>query len=71
MKPIYFSRHALDRMLSSHITEDIVIKTIQEGEIKREGKSKFRAVKRSKKGLIIAICNEYADHIKIITLMKR
>ena len=71
MKPIYFTRHALDRLLSIQLTEDDVIKTIHEGEIKREGKTKFRAVKKSKKGLIIAICTEYMDHIKIITLMKR
>ncbi len=71
MKPIFFSRHAIDRILDLRITKEDIIKAITEGEIKREGKIKFKAIKRTKKGLIIALCAGYCDHIRVITVMKR
>jgi len=40
------------------------------GVTKKEGKTKLRIVGRTKKGVIVLICEEYVDHIVIKTVTK-
>ena len=41
-----------------------------EGKIAREGRRKLRIVGRIKKGIVVLICEEYADHIVVKTVVK-
>jgi hypothetical protein len=69
-KPIRFTKHAVVRLISLGLTEDDVIKSIKDGMMIREGKIKFKAAKKGKKGRIVATCADYPDHILVITVSK-
>ena len=71
MKPVYLSKHATDRMLDLGMTTQDIEKFIREGVIKKEGRTKFRGVMKTKKGWIIVICDEYLDYITMITITKK
>lgn len=69
-KPIRFTRHAVMRTLSLGFTEEDVVRAVTRGKRRREGKLKFRAILRSKKGLLVVTCSDYPDHILVITVGK-
>ncbi len=69
-KPLRITRHASERMLSLKLTLLDLEKIQAEGKVTREGKSKVRIVRRIKKGIVILICEQYADHIVVKTVMK-
>lgn len=69
-KPIRFTKHAVMRLISLGLTEDDVVKAIKEGKRVREGKVKFKALQKGKKGRIVATCADYPDHILVITISK-
>lgn len=58
------------RLVNLGLTEDDVVKAIKEGKRVGEGKIKFKAVQRGKKGRIVATCADYPDHILVITISK-
>lgn len=58
------------RLINIGLTEDDVVKAIKEGKRVGEGKIKFKAVQKGKKGRIVATCAEYPDHILVITISK-
>jgi len=70
-KPVLFTRHAVVRIIALDFTEEDVLEAILSGERKREGKIKFKATLRKKRGFLIATCAEYPDHIVVITVSKR
>jgi len=70
-KPIKFTAQAVRRLLDLDLLEDDVVRAIREGKYVMEGRAKFKATLRSKRGLVIAICVKYPDHIKVITVSKR
>jgi hypothetical protein len=57
-------------LINLGLTEDYVVRVIQEGKRIGEGKTKFKAVQRGKRGRIVATCAEYPDHILVITISK-
>lgn len=69
-KPVRFTRHAVIRTLSLSFTEEDVVKAITQGKRQHEGKLKFKAFFHSKKGLLVATCSDYPDHILVITVGK-
>lgn len=71
MKPVYFSRHALEKILKEDLAEEDAIKAIREGKIVREGGCKLKACANLKKGTIIVVCADYPDHVKVITVIRR
>lgn len=58
------------RLINIGLTEDDVVKAIKEGKRVGEGKIKFKAVQKGKKGRIVATCADYPDHILVITISK-
>ena len=70
-KPIWFTEHAVKRLLALNLTEEDAVKAITEGKRTAEGKVKFKALIRTKKGFIIVTCAQYPDHIKVITVSRR
>lgn len=58
------------RLISLGLTEDDVVKAVKEGKKVREGKIKFKAIQKGKKGRIVATCADYPDHILVITISK-
>lgn len=67
-KPVRFTKHAIIRTLSLGFTEDEVVRAIARGERRREGKNKFTATLRLKRGFLFAVCSDYSDHILVITV---
>jgi len=70
-KPIKFTEHAVRRLLDLDLLEEDVVRVIREGKRVQEGRAKLKATLRSKRGLVIAVCAEYPDHIQVITVSKR
>lgn len=70
MKPLRITRHASERMLAMNLTLQDLEKIQAEGKAAREGKSKLRIVGRLKKGVVVLICEEYADHVVVKTVTK-
>lgn len=58
------------RLVNLGLTEDDVVKAIKEGKRVGEGKIKFKAVQRGKKGRMVATCADYPDHILVVTISK-
>jgi len=69
-KPIYLTRHAVQRALRYDLSSEEVEKIISDGEKKVEGKTKVRYVLRSKRGVWVAICEDYPDQIIVLTITK-
>lgn len=69
-KPIRFTKHAVMKTISLGFTEDDVVKAVTQGSRLREGRTKFKAVLRLKKGLMVATCSDYPDHLLVITVGK-
>lgn len=70
-KPVLFTKHAIARSIALGFTEEHVLDAIFSGERRIEGKVKFKATLRTKRGLLIATCAEYPDHIVVITVSRR
>jgi len=69
-KPIYLTKHAVQRGLRHNIDPQDFEKIIREGEKRREGRTKTRYILRTKSGTLIAICEELPDQIIIKTVTK-
>lgn len=69
-KPIRFTKHAVIRLISLGLTENDIVKAIKEGKRAGEGRVKFKAVQKGKKGRMVATCANYPDHILVITVNK-
>jgi len=69
-KPIYLTRHAVQRALRYDLSSEEVKKIISDGERKVEGKTKARYVLRGKRGVWVVICEEYPDQIIVLTITK-
>jgi len=69
-KPIYLTRHAVERALRYNLRPEEVEKIIMEGERQTEGKTKAKYVLRGKRGVWVAICEEYPDQIIVLTITK-
>jgi hypothetical protein len=70
-KPILFTEHGVRQTIARGFTEDEAMKAISTGNRKKEGKTKFKATFRTKRGLLIATCAEYPDHILVVTVSRR
>lgn len=64
------TKHAITRGIKHGLTSEDIIKVIKFGEKKVEGKTKRRYTLQTKRGLMVAICAEYPDLIKVITITK-
>ena len=69
-KPIRLTKHASDRAIKHDLDSETIKHIIYEGERQQDGKTKVKYVLRSKRGVLVAVCSEYADQIIIITIMK-
>jgi len=69
-KPIRLTKHVVQRALKHDLNPEMIEKIIWEGEKQKEGKTKTKYVLKAKKGVWVAICEEYSDQIMIITLVK-
>jgi len=69
-KPIRLTRHAVQRALKYDLTPELIERIIAEGERHKEGKTKLRCVLRGKRGVWIAVCEEYPNQIIVVTIMK-
>ena len=69
-KPIYLTRHAVERALKYDLAPELVEHIIGEGERVAEGKTKARYVLRAKKGVWVVVCEEYSDQIVVVTITK-
>ena len=67
VKPIVYTEHAV-RILTGLNLSRSVADDIMTGERIREGKVKFKARRRTKRGIIVVTAAEYPDHIKVITV---
>jgi hypothetical protein len=70
-REINFTKHALERIVLRDISPDDIIRAIREGERIPEGKDKARYVLRGKKEILIVICREYPEQVRVITVTKR
>jgi len=64
------TEHAAKEMYRLNLGPTDLEKIIREGERIPEGENKARYRLRTKKGLLIAICGEYSDQIRVITIEK-
>jgi hypothetical protein len=69
-KPLYLTRHAVQRALKYNLSPEEIETIVREGERKSEGATKVRYVLRSKSNVWVAICEEYPDHIILITITR-
>lgn len=69
-RPILFTEHAVRRYVSLNLDPELVRETIRQGKRERMGKAKWRTVRRAKRGTIVVIFAEYADHIKVIAITR-
>jgi len=69
-KPILLTRHAAQRCLKHNLSPEEIEKIIREGEREPEGTTKARYIFQGKRGVWVAICEEYADQIIVITITK-
>lgn len=69
-KPVRLTKHAVQRALKYDLTPEMVEKIVAEGERQSEGKTKARYVLQTKRGVLVAVCEEYPDQTIIITIMK-
>lgn len=67
VKPIVYTEHAV-RILTELNLSRSVADDIMTGERIGEGKVKFKARRRTKRGIIVVTAAEYPDHIKVITI---
>lgn len=69
-KPIYLTKHAIQRALKYNLTPELVEKIVKEGEKKAEGKTKARYVLGGRRSTWVAICEEYSDQIIVLAITK-
>jgi len=69
-KPILFTEHAVRRYVSLDLNPEGIRETIRLGKRERMGKAWWRSARRTKKGTVVVIFAEYADHIKVITIAR-
>ena len=69
-KSIRLAKHASDRAIKYDLDSETIKRIIHEGEKQQDGKTKVKYVLRGKRGVLVAVCSEYADQIIIITIMK-
>lgn len=69
-KPIYQTRHAVQRALRYDLSPEAVEKIIREGRRRSEGKTKTRYMLHSKRSTLVAICEEYSDQIIVLTITR-
>ena len=69
-RPIYLTRHGVQRALGYDLSSEEVEKMISDGERKVEGKTKAGYALRSKRGVWVAICEECRDQIIVLAIRK-
>ena len=69
-KPIKLTRHAVERGLSQSLREEEIIRVVREGLKEPEGKTKCRYVLRTRRGTLIAVCDEDEERVIVITVTK-
>lgn len=69
-KPIRLTRHAVQRALKFDLTPEFIERIVAEGERQCEGKAEVRYVLRTKRGVLIAVCEEYLELIIVITFVR-
>jgi len=69
-KPILLTKHGVQRCLKNNLSPEEIEKIIREGERTSEGATKTRYVFQGKRGVWVAICEEYADQIIVMTITK-
>ena len=67
-KPIILTRHAEIRALDLDIPREIIYETVRHGQIRKEGRTKRRAVLSRKENNVIVIYEEYTDQIIVKTV---
>ena len=67
-KKIGYTKHALQRIMDHDLTLNEVEVTILEGEKLVEGKTKTRYTRRTRRGVIVAICSEDPESVTVITV---
>ena len=70
-REIYFTKHALERIVLRDISPDDVVRAIREGERTPEGRDKARYVLRGRRETLIVICREYPEQVRVITVTRR
>ncbi len=70
-KPVRFTKHATAKCVKEGINQSHAVQAVCEGSITPEGGGKFKAILRKNKAWIIAVCQEYEDHILVITVIRK
>ena len=69
-KSVLLTKHAAERALKYNLTKEAIIEIIRRGRRLREGKTKVRFTLKTKRGLLVAICEEYTNQIIVLTITK-
>ena len=67
LKPIVYTKHASVEMVNDGIEKVKVEEAIQEGQVQKIGRDKYRAMLNVKGGKLHVVYVEYEDHLRIIT----
>jgi len=68
VKLIVYTEHAVRILTELNLSRSVADDIIMTGERIREGKVKFKARRRTKRGIIVVTAAEYPDHIEVITI---
>jgi len=63
-----YTEHAVRILTGLNLSRSVTDDIIMTGDGVRAGKVKFKARRRTKRGIIVVTAAEYPDHIKVITI---
>jgi len=69
-KPILLTKHAVQRCLKYNLSSEEIEKIVWEGERISNGATKTRYVFKGKRGIWVAVCQEYPDQIIVVTVTR-
>ena len=69
-KPIKMTMHATERALTNGLEPEDIVRIVTEGERLPEGRTKCRYVLQTRRGKLIAVCDEDTDRIIVITVTR-
>jgi hypothetical protein len=69
-KPIKLTMHAVERGLTHNLDQEDITRIVTEGIKKPEGKTKCRYTLKTRKGTLVAVCDEDDERVIVITVTK-
>jgi len=69
-RPIKLTRHAVERSLANNLDQEDIIRIVREGVKEQEGKSKCRYILKTRRGTLVAVCDEDNERVIVITVTK-